>query len=192
MELIVYNSVWMTWNVLLASISVICGWYLLKPRSVLVKIGLLLVWILFVPNTIYTFTDLIHLAKQWSLLFGPAKIALFIQFIIFISIGLVAFVFSVYFFERAITAFWGKNHQRTIITIITIMNFIIAFGVVVGRFQRTNSWELFTSPIKTLSDLRTTITSLEYMLIVIAFWALCNGLYFYLRDSLSLSFKLRS
>ena len=65
---------------------------------------------------------------------------------------------------------------------ITFMfNFLVALGVVVGRVQRTNSWEAVTDPIKVLKDFINVLNSPDLISLVILFGILNNFLYFTLK-----------
>src|SRR5207248_1183184 len=105
-----------------------------------------LLWLLFLPNTIYIFTDLEHLIDQWPLLHPFFRIPLLLQYIFFELVGIVTFVIALIPFEKIILPL--KLLKKRKIPVLIIFNFLIAFGMVLGRVERINSWEVFTSPLK--------------------------------------------
>ncbi|HLD26975.1 MAG TPA: DUF1361 domain-containing protein, partial [Patescibacteria group bacterium] len=126
--------VWMTWNTLLALFSVMLGWLVFKKKKAQIRWFLVIIWFLFIPNTIYTLTDLAHLAEQWIMLYGIEKYIVVLQYLFLIVLGTVTFVISLYFFECILTYLLRKKISESVThTIIGSMNFIIGFGVVMGR-----------------------------------------------------------
>lgn len=183
MTIIIYNTVWMAWNTLLALLSVMLGWFLIKEKKRIMRLLLTIVWLFFVPNTIYIITDVYHLVEQWAMVYGIEKLFVIGQYFFFISVGIVTFVISLYFFEYALTRlFKQKISESVTISIITLVNFIIAFGVIVGRVQRTNSWQILTHPMRVYNDIIQTFSSPLLLVAVFVFGVLGNIIYFSIRD----------
>lgn len=175
--------VWMAWNTLLALFSVMLGWFLIKEKKFTIRLLLIVVWLFFVPNTIYIITDIYHLVEQWAMVYGIEKLFIMGQYFFFISVGIVTFVISLYFFEYALTRFFKRKISESVtISIITLVNFIIAFGVIVGRVQRTNSWQILTHPMRVYNDVVQTFSSPLLLVAVFVFGVLGNIIYFSIRD----------
>lgn len=172
-----FNTLWMLWNLLLAGVSVLLGRLTYKAKTNRSKILLAFLWLLFVPNTIYILTDLYHLTYQRLFLSGIEKAILFAQYLVFIPLGIITFIYSMNLFEKA----FPKIKNQTIL--IVLINFLIGIGVIIGRFQRTNSWDLFIAPIKTLNDIATTIKSENLLFFGLVFGILCNTIYFLSRKA---------
>lgn len=183
MSVIAYNIVWMTWNILLAASSVLFGWLLTRPYQRTVSSLLAFLWLVFVPNTIYIITDLSHLSEQWNIAGVIEKPILIVQYSALIAIGIAAFVVSLYFFEYGLNRFFShKISENILASLIAAVNFAIAFGVMVGRVQRTNSWEVFTNPGRVYYDIVQTLSSPTLLVLVFVFGVLGNIIYFSFRD----------
>jgi uncharacterized membrane protein len=132
----------LVWNLFLAWIpywtSLALGYW--GKSSAILSGGLLLFWLLFFPNAPYLLTDLMHLYKQR----GDVPFWLDVMLILsFAWTGLMlgyASMFEVqYFLERRFPNWLTK-------TIMVGSIWLAGFGVYMGRFQRLNSWDVFTRP----------------------------------------------
>jgi uncharacterized membrane protein len=142
------NLVWnlvLAWIPLLLAIIVYDGARRGVSPGPLAAIGL--VWLLFLPNAPYIVTDLKWLGDfdnsrtQWfdPILIGGAAV-----------IGLVLGFLSIYLVQAVVAGRRGR-----------LAGWAVAFGalaasgvgVYLGRFQRWNSWDVFTEPTAILSQL---------------------------------------
>lgn len=180
---ILYNFSWMGFNIFLAVLGVIFAQLMLKAKSKTSKIGFGILWLLFLPNTIYIVTDIIHLAESLSKTNGIYQIIVVIQYIILEIVGLLSFFYSLSPFEKILHKKFPK-HPTAILNSIVVFNFVIAFGLVLGRVQRTNSWDVFTNMNRVLNDSLHTFSSAELMLYTFLFGLLGNIVYFSLKQFL--------
>lgn len=180
MELFLANAKWMMENVLLGMIAVVFGWTFLKTKSSYQRAIFAFLWLLFIPNTIYMLTDIIHIPRQLALVEGIGKIFLISQYAILILAAFVTFVLGLYPIERMLVKKY-KNETGRVWNILFVINFVIAFGMVIGRVQRTNSWEVFTNLAKVIQDGINIIKSQELIFLVFFFGILNNLIYFLLR-----------
>ncbi|OGK19088.1 hypothetical protein A3G67_01370 [Candidatus Roizmanbacteria bacterium RIFCSPLOWO2_12_FULL_40_12] len=178
MEILLFNTAWMLWNLALAFFSVFLGWLTFKAKKKHYKLILGFLWLIFAPNTIYILTDLYHLTYQRYFLSGFEKTVLFGQYIFFIPLGIVTFIYSLRYFERSF-AKMKINHTLLLVAV----NFLIGIGVMVGRFQRANSWDLIISPINTTRDIIATVKTTHLLVLSIAFGIFCNVIYFTYRKA---------
>jgi uncharacterized membrane protein len=177
------NLDWMFFNTMLAVIPVLAGLLTVLSRRWYMKVVFGIVWLLFVPNTIYILTDIKHIPFNMSRASsGFDLMLLFLQYVVFVLIGIYSFLFAVYPIEHQLLSYRNKKHTFNIDIFLFILNFIIAFGVVLGRIQRTNSWEVFTNFEKVVMDVMDTLSSFQLVLFVIVFGVIANTLYFLLRD----------
>jgi len=97
------------------------------------------IWLLFLPNSPYLITDLMHLKSRHSFPLWYDSLMLFV----FALAGLVGGLYSV----RLVHA---NLHQRVGAVgawgVIAICLGLTGFGVYLGRFQRWNSWDLWHRP----------------------------------------------
>lgn len=182
MDLLIYNIGWMSWNIFLGLLAVIFGWFMIKSSSFILKIFFACTWLLFVPNTIYIITDLIHVPKQILEINGWLTPFLILQYILLILIGVASFVISVYFFEKTIRHKTFRLKERYIFSLLVFTNFVIAFGVVVGRVQRTNSWEVFTNLGRVIEDAFNVFFSPQLIFTTLIMGLIGNLFYFFLKN----------
>jgi uncharacterized membrane protein len=178
------NFVWMGWNLFLALIGLGLAYWLVTVRQKFVKTAVALIWILFVPNTLYLLTDVIHLFRQWDLVPQLSRVVLLAQYLTLIGLGIFTYVKSMGLVESGLYR-WARSGSRLIGRVLESrmdvvmagMNYLIAFGVVMGRFMRTNSWYVFTHPERVVSDILRTALSVQLMIFVLGFFAVTHGIY---------------
>ncbi len=132
-----YPTKFLVWNLFLAWIPMLfaVGFALVRRRFWLVPAGLC--WLAFLPNSPYLVTDLVHLGngvELWRhvLQYGFAAWT-------GILLGVVSLRLVHQRIEREFGAAWGW------LTVVLSVG-LCAVGVVIGRFQRWNSWDLLTRP----------------------------------------------
>src|SRR5260370_37781501 len=124
MDIILFNISWMIYNIALALIADIFAWCMSESKPGLLRYFFGIIWILFLPNTIYILTDVIHIfdqSQEISLLYKPL---LLIQYSILLLTGITTFVFAMYPFDRMLR----KAKKRTKIIedklLIIVINFL--------------------------------------------------------------------
>ena len=178
MRIVLRNFVWMPWNIFLALIAVYFSSLTVKTKDEFKKAVYLLIAILFIPNTIYIATDLAHIYKNWlAISENYLKPVLIIQYLIFIPIGIITFLKSVTNIEEGIEKLLKLRRKDRQLS-ISLLNFLVSFGVVIGRVQRANSWEVLTNPLKIYENVLKTFQSRELMTYVIVFGVFLNITYF--------------
>lgn len=136
----------LVWNLFLAWVPY---WFALsldfatriKKDLSIYSIGFLLfMWLLFFPNAPYIVTDLIHLEQRPNVPFWYDMMML----ISFAWTGLILGYSSLFEVQRFLETRYSRNfaHFTTISAI-----WLGGFGVYLGRFQRWNSWDVFTNPL---------------------------------------------
>lgn len=132
-----YPTRFLVWNLFLAWMPLVFALVFAVVRS---RAALLLVcacWLAFLPNAPYLVTDLIHLSghdELWRrvLQFGFAAWT-----------GTLLGVVSLRIVHVEVERRFGSIAGWSLVAISTGL---CAIGVVIGRFQRWNSWDLVTSP----------------------------------------------
>ncbi|HWY78937.1 MAG TPA: DUF1361 domain-containing protein [Candidatus Sulfotelmatobacter sp.] len=180
MPIIDYNISWMIYNCFLALLAVVFGFLSFEMKNKIFLVFFVIIWLLFLPNTIYIFTDLEHLIFQWKYVHMPLLLIVILQYIVLEIVGITTFLLAFLPFEKGIktSTLFKKRKTGVIIT----FNFLIAFGMVLGRVERINSWEVFTSPIKVIASAMHVLTTLDLIGLTILFGLFCNFIYFLLRD----------
>jgi uncharacterized membrane protein len=138
------------WNLFLGFLPYLISNWITRDISVIknkVKLFLvLLVWLLFIPNSFYIITDLFHLvhidtAPRWFdllLIFSFAWNGILFGVI---SMNRVEFIVSLH------------TRKRYSFFFIILVMWLCAFGIYIGRFLRFNSWDVITDPFSLAAEI---------------------------------------
>ncbi|PKP15335.1 MAG: DUF1361 domain-containing protein [Bacteroidetes bacterium HGW-Bacteroidetes-23] len=137
------------WNLFLAFIPYLISFFLFtsvtfqERRSL--RIGTLLVWLLFLPNSFYLLTDFVHLNKF-------PDVPFWFDLVLVSSFSITGFalgLFSIRTIEKIIQLHYSKTQSKIMLFCIL---YLTAFGIYLGRFLRFNSWDLLSNPIDLFSS----------------------------------------
>jgi len=139
----------LVWNLFLAAIPYLISTGLSKTvwmkKQTFVLVIVLGFWLLFLPNAPYLITDLMHLRHSRSSLPWLDPFMLFA----FAWNGLFLGMISMHHVFQLLTEKWNVVIAKRLLFVIV---FLCGFGIYLGRYQRWNSWELFSDPIVLLHD----------------------------------------
>ncbi|WP_347219524.1 DUF1361 domain-containing protein [Chryseobacterium sp.] len=138
----------LNWNLFLAWIPLFLSTFILAfhIKSKISIAAIIIVWILFFPNSPYILTDLFHLKARNT-------IPIWYDLIVILSYawtGLICGFLSLNDIEKLLS---GYNKQRTINGIVVLFLFMSSFGVYLGRFLRWNSWDVLNNPFGLFNDI---------------------------------------
>jgi uncharacterized membrane protein len=168
-------------NSVLALIPLFCGWLMGKTRQKVLQLVLVSLWFFFLPNTLYILTDMRYLPEQWHRVHAAAKLALALQYLLYDLLGVACFLLALSAFEKLfLRSRWRKNHVILIVCLI-IINFCIGLGIVLGRVQRLNSWDIFVDAPTVIAAALHNLSSLRLLLFVLLFGIFSNAVYFVFR-----------
>lgn len=146
------------WNLFLAIIpniiSTTFNKTLIQKNKKLQNTLLVLIWILFLPNTFYILTDFTHLHFQ-------NKFQFVLDILILSSFSITGFYLGLHSILHVHTIIRTKYSKKIEILFIVSICFISSFGVYLGRVLRFNSWDNITKPVALLSTSLATIYSTE-------------------------------
>ncbi len=183
MHVLLENMPMIVVNSFLALIPLFCGWLMGKARQKVLQIALLLLWFLFLPNTLYTLTDLRYLPYQWHAVHAAGKVALALQYLLYELLGVGCFLLALSAFEKLLLrSRWPKKHVVLTVCLI-VVNFCIGLGIVLGRVQRFNSWDIFVDAPTVIAAALHNLLSFRLLLFVVFFGVFANALYFVFRQS---------
>lgn len=183
MDVFLHNFNYLLFNTFLAMIAVWFGFLMLKPFPNYIRFFCGFIWLIFLPNTLYLLTDITHLPEDWPKVDGVFKIILMLQFSFFAIVGIITFILAVYFFQIFLegkSSSRQKNIKLRTLILISILNFLVGFGIILGGIQRIHSWYIFSNPLKVIEDLVTVINSKELLTLSFGFGILANIIYFLL------------
>jgi uncharacterized membrane protein len=154
------------WNLILAGIPYLIILYVATfqnhKKNKIKTIFFLLVWLLFLPNSFYIITDLVHLSRANEHLFWFDLILISSFSISGCILGLV----SMLEFEKIIRDLVSIKIIRLIIPMIC---FLSGFGIFLGRMLRFNSWEILSNPMQLINDSLETFFTTNALLFSINF-----------------------
>ncbi len=136
-----FHYLFLVWNLFLAVIPFAITSYLESTPKLNKIVGIIWlgVWLLFLPNAPYIVTDLVHLRFSYG---NYAWLDILVVSS-FAFNGLLLFYLSILDVKHIL-----KSYVKTPIISygITVIIFLSAFGVYLGRFLRYNSWEILSNP----------------------------------------------
>lgn len=189
MDILAFNFEWMSFNTLLASLGVFLGIAFFYVKNKFLKWTLFLLWILFLPNTIYLVTDVQHFTRQWDKLTLSYQTLLAAQYLVLVFIGVFTFLISLSLLDKFLSQSKIKKNKALINIILVIINYLVAFGVGLGRIERVHSHEALINLLKVLTSINNLLMSQEAMLTIFLFGTFSNLLYFFFRDKFKIKAK---
>lgn len=142
-----FNFLWnlfLAWVPLLAAVR--CYWLHFKDPAARWRLGLwTVIWLLFLPNSPYLFTDLIHLTARNATVY-------WVDLLLLLSIawtGFMAGVLSLQLMHSVIETRAGRLAGWTAVLSACALS---GFGIYLGRVLRWNSWDVLTNPYSLMSD----------------------------------------
>ncbi|HCM32626.1 DUF1361 domain-containing protein [Chryseobacterium sp.] len=138
----------LNWNLFLAWIPLLLSSIILafNINGKLSLAFIIIVWILFFPNSPYILTDLFHLKARNT-------IPIWYDLIVILSYawtGLICGFISLSDIEKLLSRY---TKDRTINGIVIVFLFMSSFGVYLGRFLRWNSWDVLNNPFGLFNDI---------------------------------------
>jgi uncharacterized membrane protein len=182
MEILQNNVLWMVWNCFLAVLPVWFAFFYLRAKRMFTKGILAIMWLLFLPNSLYVISDMEHIVTQWGQLGFVERIFALIQYAHLEIIGLMAFIFSIYALEKELRRHFKKQNRKLVTGIIVTVNFLTGFAMVMGKIERVNSWDTFTATETVIAAVFNVLSSDHLVWLTILFGLFGNFFYFLLRD----------
>lgn len=142
-DTIIYG--FLVWNLFLAWIPFVVSSILVKLEdkfnSKVFNFSMFFIWLLFFPNSPYILTDIIHLVDIRD------HVPIWYDLMLILSFawsGLLVGLVSLSQIHKILNKKM-KSFNSWLIIFLSI--FLCSFGVYLGRYQRWNSWDLFTQPL---------------------------------------------
>ncbi len=177
MDIILSNIYWMSFNIFLAFIPVLFGWLMKETTCKLLRIMYGAVWILFLPNTLYLLTDIIHFFEDIYRVEGFYKIILIFQYFLLFLFGVITYFAAVYPVEK--TFITNMKLNKTIF--IILINVLVSFGITLGRVERINSWDILLNIPRVIDASAQLLVSKNLLLLILLFTDISTLIYLLLR-----------
>lgn len=159
------------WNLFLALIPYAVSTHLLllkkQKRAKIQILCLSALWLLFIPNSFYIITDLVHLMNSEGVMLWVDLIILSSYALIGFALGLI----SLFHMEQVAKNLFSKKIVDTIIPLVCLLS---GLGIYIGRILRYNSWDIISNPFELVNDILLISTSGRTVLFSIHF-----GLFIY-------------
>lgn len=161
----------LVWNTFLGIIPLLISSYIHFTGELLSKtklIILLLIWLVFLPNSFYIITDVVHLPKSSKHLF-------WLDATIILSCAITGFYagfISINQISQVVQLKYAIKIQQWHLLLLAILS---GFGIYIGRILRFNSWDIILQPTYLIETLFQQIIDLKPVLFSIHF-----GLFIYL------------
>ena len=110
-----------------------------------------LVWLLFLPNSAYIVTDLLHLPGKGNVPMWYDVILIFF----FAWNGLILCFISVYLVQQVVAERIGRITGWLMVVCVLGLS---SYGIYIGRFLRWNSWDMLRNPLELLGQLGEELT----------------------------------
>ena len=182
MSILFENSVWMVWNSVLAVLPVGFAWLYFQTSRKFYKGILAVLWLLYLPNSLYVISDMEHIVSQWGQVGIVERLFLLVQYAHLEVIGLSAFILSMYAYEKELRRIFKKQKRKIVPIFIITTNFLIGYAMVIGKVERVNSWEVFTATDNVISAMLNVVQWDHLVGLAILFGLFGNFFYFLFRD----------
>ena len=141
------DYLFLIWNLFLAGIPFLLSSFILK-RQIKEKwklIPLVILIVLFLPNSPYIITDFSHLLNTETHVFWFDIILIMLS----AMNGLLFFLFTLHNLNKIFRLHLSKEKTAKVLFILLPLS---AYGVFIGRFLRWNSWDIFIHPWAIIKD----------------------------------------
>lgn len=142
--------IFMIWNLTLAIAPAFLAWILVKRVAEYgwlnwKQILLTILWIVFLPNSFYLITDLVHLRPNYE-----ADIFYDIGLLSgFIMAGLLYGYIGVYLVHNQLNRRMSESRAYGLIALLFLA---VSFAICLGRYTRWNTWDILLRPAGLLFD----------------------------------------
>lgn len=136
------DFLFMFWNLFLAAVPLFLSKQLILnvrlEQSKILRYTLFLLWVLFLPNSPYIITDLIHLDNA-----APTIWIDMLMLFVFALSGLLLGVLSM----MDVFSYLQKHNHPILANMMLLgVSLLSGFGIFLGRFLRFNSWDIIARP----------------------------------------------
>lgn len=140
------------WNIFLAYIPFFLSYLDNYIKNKYVRLFNVLISLIFYPNAIYVFTDLIHISrvKYYTKINDIVKYNMNILVWIKLALIFIAVLIAMKLSYISIKNYVNKINSIFKYPIYIIISLLSGLAVFIGRFIRLNSWDLALRPIETI------------------------------------------
>ncbi|WP_010277680.1 DUF1361 domain-containing protein [Paenibacillus senegalensis] len=152
----------LAWNLWLAWIPFALTWVVYYARRLhpIAAWPVLVVWLLFLPNTWYLVTDLVHLLfhPYIYLVQGRASMTYWYDLFMLFQFALCGIALGYASIHQVLRIYSQSLIGRYPALFIVFISMLSGFGVYLGRIQRWNSWDVLHEPLQVLQEMLLSVT----------------------------------
>ena len=171
----------MLYNVFLACIPIILIHVAVQIKPIGIRLFFLLLWLIFLPNTLYLLTDETHLSDSLANTPTPFVPLTLLFFLLLFILGIITFILALSPLERFLQK-TKSIHTSAIFLSILLINILVGFGIILGRVERANSWDIFLHPLVLVWNIYALLLSPNLLGASFIWGISANLLYFSLRN----------
>jgi uncharacterized membrane protein len=128
------------WNLFLAFIPLVLSKTLQRNQAIWKNVLTAGFCILFLPNAPYLLTDLFHLSYASNAWLWYDTLLI----LVFAWCGLLCYLDTLKHLEQFLCTL---SSRRISILALSLLHFLCAFGIYIGRYMRFNSWDIVAQPL---------------------------------------------
>ena len=166
------------WNLFLALIPLFLSKQFLfnvqVGKSRALRIVILTLWVLFLPNSPYIITDFVHLDGN--------RPTFWLDLLLFFVFSLNGLILGVLSMMDVFSYLRKRNHPILANGILLFVSLLSGYGVFLGRFLRFNSWDILTKPVYLFEQIGSSLTEPKVWAITFAFGGLLWVLFSVMRS----------
>lgn len=171
----------LVWNLFLATLpylfSQVLKYCIARNSNKIVQFIIFGFWLLFLPNSPYIITDLVHLQNENASLLWLDMLIVFVYAINGLLLGLFSMI-DIYQILK------DKYEAKNANFFMMYLSLLCGYGVYLGRFLRFNSWDLLTKPHIVSYSILQSITNYNVWAMTFAFGSLVWILFWMLQAKL--------
>jgi uncharacterized membrane protein len=134
---------WLAWNLFLAWVPLVLALVVYdgarRGMRLVPLLGFSALWLLFFPNAPYLVTDLKYVGEFHDVPLWYDVVLLSTGAWAGLALGFI----SLFLMHAVAQRLWGAVNAWLAVAVVIVLS---SFGIFLGRFQRWNSWDVFTDP----------------------------------------------
>lgn len=174
----------LSWNLFLAWVPFAATWlaYYAQRLHTAAAWLMLVIWLLFLPNTWYIATDMIHLIHNSQLYLEQRSVTMeyWYDLILLFQFSLCGLALGYASINQILRFFAHTVIGKHPFLFVTAVSLLSGFGLYLGRIQRLNSWDVLHDPLPVLNSIVQSVTT-QHIKLSLLFALFIGSTYFLIR-----------
>ena len=172
------NMIYLSYNLFLALLPLLFSTFALKKDiNFALKSLLIILWLLFFPNAIYIFTDIIHLSnlefytrEPYNIIYNM-DIIIWYRLVVTLLSTFLGIAISFMSYQNIVKVLNITKESISYYILLVSVSLLSGLAIYIGRFIRLNSWDVIINASNTLNAIKDSILS-DKVLFIALFGAL--------------------